>query len=195
MDIRQLQYLVALAQEQHFTRAAVRCNVTQPTLSGRIRQLEEELGVPLVERGQRYQQLTPEGRHVLRWAQIILEDCASMQQELSEVKGRLSGRLVIGVIPSALPMVVSMTCTMREKHPAVSFAIYSRTSEEILRDVQALHFDVGVLHRIEILGAGRSAQGVLEAVAGGRVAHARRCRRCWCPTPRGLTSAPDRSLH
>ena len=54
MDIRQLQYLVALAREKHFTRAAQACNVTQPTLSGRIRQLEQELGVPIVERGQRF---------------------------------------------------------------------------------------------------------------------------------------------
>ena len=53
MDIRQIQYLAALAREKHFTRAAQACNVTQPTLSGRIRQLEQELGVPIVERGQR----------------------------------------------------------------------------------------------------------------------------------------------
>jgi DNA-binding transcriptional LysR family regulator len=49
MDIRQLQYLIALAREKHFTRAAQACHVTQPTLSGRIRQLEQELGVPIVE--------------------------------------------------------------------------------------------------------------------------------------------------
>ena len=53
MDIRQIQYLAALAREKHFTRAAQACNVTQPTLSGRIRQLEQELGIPIVERGQR----------------------------------------------------------------------------------------------------------------------------------------------
>jgi DNA-binding transcriptional LysR family regulator len=53
MDIRQIQYLAALAREQHFTRAAQACNVSQPTLSGRIRELEQELGVPIVERGQR----------------------------------------------------------------------------------------------------------------------------------------------
>jgi DNA-binding transcriptional LysR family regulator len=66
MDIRQLQYLSALAREKHFTRAAKACNVTQPTLSGRIRQLEQELGVPIVERGQRFHGLTPEGEKVLK---------------------------------------------------------------------------------------------------------------------------------
>ena len=53
MDIRQIQYLAALAREKHFTRAAQACNIAQPTLSGGIRQLEQELGVPIVERGQR----------------------------------------------------------------------------------------------------------------------------------------------
>jgi len=65
MDIRQLQYLAALAREKHFTRAAAACNVTQPTLSGRIRQLELELEVPIVERGQRYRGLTPEEHEVI----------------------------------------------------------------------------------------------------------------------------------
>ena len=68
MDIRQLQYLVALAQEKHFTRAAQACRVTQPTLSGRIRQLEQELGVPIVERGHRFLGFTPDGERVLKWA-------------------------------------------------------------------------------------------------------------------------------
>jgi len=61
MDIRHLQYLAALAREKHFTRAAQACHVTQPTLSGRIRQLEQELGVPIVERGNRFHGLTPAG--------------------------------------------------------------------------------------------------------------------------------------
>jgi DNA-binding transcriptional LysR family regulator len=73
MDIRQLQYLAALAREKHFTRAAKVCNVTQPTLSGRIRQLEQELGVPIVERGQRFHGLTPEGERVLKWVLAILD--------------------------------------------------------------------------------------------------------------------------
>src|SRR5262245_66364924 len=107
MDIRQLQYLVALAREKHFTRAAKACNVTQPTLSGRIRQLEQELGVPIVERGQRFHGLTREGERVLKWAQVILDNWTSMQQEIDALRhafGALSGRLSIAVIPSALPM-------------------------------------------------------------------------------------------
>ena len=84
------------------------CNVTQPTLSGRIRQLELELGVPIVERGQRYQGLTQEGERVLKWAQLILNNWASMHQELAHLATSdfgLTGRLALGGIPSALPMI------------------------------------------------------------------------------------------
>lgn len=146
MDIKQLQYLVALAEERHFTRAAARCHVTQPTLSGRIRQLEQELGVPLVERGQRYHDLTSEGRRVLQWAQAILRDCAAMDEELTALKGGLEGRLALGVVPSALPMVVALTQLMRAEHTNVRFAIYSRTSDQILREIQNFQIDAGITY-------------------------------------------------
>src|SRR6187401_1419384 len=103
MDIRQLQYLVALAREKHFTRAAQACHVTQPTLSGRIRQLEQELGVPIVERGQRFLGLTPEGERVLKWAHSILDNWTSLQQEIATLRSTttpMAGRLSVGVIPS-----------------------------------------------------------------------------------------------
>ena len=146
MDIRQLQYLVALAEERHFTRAAERCHVTQPTLSGRIRQLEQELGVPIVERGQRYHDLTSEGQRVLQWAQAILRDCNAMTEELTALKGGLAGRLALGVVPSALPMVVALTQAMRRRHADVRFAVYSRTSNEILREVQEFQLDAGITY-------------------------------------------------
>jgi DNA-binding transcriptional LysR family regulator len=149
MDIRQLQYLAALAREKHFTRAAQACNVTQPTLSGRIRQLEEQLGVLIVERGQRYIGLTPEGQRVLKWAHLILDNWQSLQQELAQIagrKGELKGRVVIGVIPSALPMVSVLTNAMREKHPAVEFTVLSHSSEEIVRTLADFSIDAGVTY-------------------------------------------------
>lgn len=144
MDIRQLQYLSALAREKHFTRAAVACNVTQPTLSGRIRQLEHELGVSIVKRGQRYEGLTPEGERVLKWAHAIIEDCASLGQELAVLKGELAARAVIGVIPSALQTVSILTEAVRTRFPLITFSILSQTSREILRSMNDFSIDAGI---------------------------------------------------
>ena len=149
MDIRQLQYLAALAREKHFTRAAQACNVTQPTLSGRIRQLEQELGVPIVARGQRYFGLTPEGERVLGWTHLILDNWQSLQQELGSIrgkKGELVGRLVLGVIPSALPMVAPLTNAMQQGHPRVDFTVLSQSSEEILRHLHDFSIEIGITY-------------------------------------------------
>ena len=149
MDIRQLQYLAALAREKHFTRAAQACSVTQPTLSGRIRQLEQELGVPIVERGQRYIGLTPEGDRVLRWAHLILDNWQSLQGELQQIKGKkgeLVGKLVLGVIPSALPKASHLTKAMTLVHPSVDFTILSHSSEEIIRALNDFTIDAGITY-------------------------------------------------
>ena len=149
MDIRQLQYLAALAREKHFTRAAQACSVTQPTLSGRIRQLERELGVPIVERAQRYVGLTPEGERVLKWAHLVLDNWHSLQQELGTIrskKGDLTGRLSLGVIPSALPMVSNLTNAMQLAHPKVDFTILSHSSEEILRGLHDFTIEAGITY-------------------------------------------------
>lgn len=149
MDIRQLQYLAALAREKHFTRAAQACNVTQPTLSGRIRQLEQELGVPIVERDQRYIGLTAEGERVLKWAHLILDNWQSLNQELGQIrskKGELVGRLVLGVIPSALPKVATLTNAMQQVHPKVDFTVLSQSSEEILRNLHDFSIEAGITY-------------------------------------------------
>jgi DNA-binding transcriptional LysR family regulator len=149
VDIRQLQYLAALAREKHFSRAAASCNITQPTLSGRIRQLEQELGVPIVERAQRYHGLTPEGERVLAWARLILDNWQSMQQELARLRsreGELGGKMIVGVIPSALPMVSLLTKEMQIDHPAVEFTVLSQSSEEILRALHDFSIEAGVTY-------------------------------------------------
>ncbi|MER6540105.1 LysR family transcriptional regulator, partial [Streptomyces sp900105755] len=74
MPLRRLEYLVALARERHFARAAAACHVSQPSLSAAIRRLEHERDVPIVRRGRRYEDLTPEGEVVLAWAHRILTE-------------------------------------------------------------------------------------------------------------------------
>ncbi len=146
MDIRQLRYLIALAREKHFTRAAEACFVTQPTLSGRIRQLEEELGVPIVVRGQRYHGLTPEGERILRWAQRIVEDFDGMRRDLAMLSDTPEGRMTLGVIPSALPCTAALTGALRLRYPRVSFEIQSCTSRQIAREIEDFTIDAGITY-------------------------------------------------
>src|SRR5262249_35942448 len=130
--IDKLEYLMALARERHFGRAADACGVTQPTLSAGIKQLEETLGVLLVQRGSRFIGLTSEGERTLDWAKRIVGDSRAMRQEISTLKHGLAGRLKIAAVPTALAMIAAITTPYRARHPNVRFTILSRTSIEIL---------------------------------------------------------------
>jgi DNA-binding transcriptional LysR family regulator len=146
MIFKNLQYLVALAQEQHFARAAALCGVTQPTLSAGVKQLEEELGVLVVQRGQRFQGFTPEGARVLEWARRILADCDSLNQEVSQMKAGLTGRLRIGAIPVALPVVTLLTTPFAQQFPQVTISVQSMTSIDIQRGLDDFSLDGGLTY-------------------------------------------------
>jgi DNA-binding transcriptional LysR family regulator len=146
MVIRHLRYLTALARERHFARAAAVCNVTQPTLSAGIKQLEESLGVLIVERGQRFRGLTTEGERVLAWAQRVLTDYTSLRQELSEMREGLVGRLRLGAIPVTLPIVPLMTAPFAKRHPRTDLRVTSLTSIAIQRGLDEFELDAGVTY-------------------------------------------------
>src|SRR6185369_12588318 len=93
--IDKLELLLALAKERHFGRAAESCGVTQPTMSTSLKQLEEILGVILVQRGSRFQGFTAEGERVLDWARRIVGDARAMRQEIKGLKDQLSGEIRI----------------------------------------------------------------------------------------------------
>lgn len=144
VDLRQLRYLKALAEERHFARAAQVCRVAQPTLSASIRQLEDVLGIPLVKRGNRFQGLTPEGERVLGWARSILAECDGLAEDASALRGRLGGRIALGVIPSALPTVPFLTAPFQAGNPDVRVTVRSRSSEEIQRDLDEYRIQLGI---------------------------------------------------
>ena len=146
MLIRQFGYLVALAREKHFGRAAAACNVSQPSLSAAIRQLEEELGVPIVERGHRYNGLTTEGEQILATAKRVLNETDTMRQTVSGLKKGLSGKLRIGVIPTALSMVKDLTTPFLMKYPSVTCEIFSKTSIEIQHGIDQFTLDAGITY-------------------------------------------------
>jgi DNA-binding transcriptional LysR family regulator len=146
MLLRQLQYLAALAREKHFARAAAACDVTQPTLSAGIKQLEETFGVLIVDRGQRFRALTSEGERVLEWALHVLADYDSLAQELSGMRKGLSGRLRLGAIPTTLPITALLTTPLVKLHPGISITILSRTSIEIQRGLEDFDLDAGLTY-------------------------------------------------
>ena len=144
--IEKLEFLLALAREKHFGRAAETCGVTQPTLSAGVKQIEEAFGVLLVNRGSRFQGFTPEGERVLDWARRIVGDARAMRQELNALKHGLVGRLRIAAIPTTLAMVETLTTPYRARHPDVQFTILSRTSMEILAHLENLEIDAGLTY-------------------------------------------------
>ena len=144
--IDKLEYLMALARERHFGRAAETCGVTQPTLSAGIKQLEAQLGVLLVQRGSRFIGFTPEGERTLDWARRILADSRTLQEEMRALKSGLAGQLRIAAIPTALAMVAELTTPYRTRHPEVRFTISSMTSIQILTALENLEVDAGITY-------------------------------------------------
>jgi DNA-binding transcriptional LysR family regulator len=142
MLIQHLQYLAAVAREGHFGRAAEACHVTQPTLSNGIRRLEEELGVALVRRGHRYEGLTPEGERTLSWAHRILADTDGMRMDVVAMREGLAGRLRLGVIPTALPVMTLLSGPLR-RHRGLDLSIRSITSREIEHGLHESAIDAG----------------------------------------------------
>lgn len=121
MFLRQFKYLVAVAEETHFGRAAKRCHVTQPSLSSGIKQLELELGVPIFlrGRGQRFHGLTPEGSRIAKWARRIIAHCDAMRDELAIMQRDLKGNLRMGAMPSMSPVLPLLLKMVRKRHPGV----------------------------------------------------------------------------
>jgi DNA-binding transcriptional LysR family regulator len=146
MILRHLEYLVALARERHFGRAAAACGVTQPTLSAALRELEGELDVLIVERGQRFRGLTAEGERIVEWARRILADRDALRQEVGSARQGMAGRLTIGAIPTALAGVGLLTAPFLAQHPRVRIRLLSLSSMEIQRGLDNFDLDAGVTY-------------------------------------------------
>ena len=154
MFIRQLQYLVTLAREQHFARAAELCNVSQPALSSAIRNLEAELGLVIVRRGRRFLGFTEEGERVLGWARETLAALEHMRQDASAAQVRLTGTIRIGVIPTTMPIVSLLLVSCRTEHSAIRYSLRSLSSDAILHQLDDYELDVGFTYLDDRVQAG-----------------------------------------
>lgn len=148
MFIRQFQYLVAVAEERHFGRAAQRCNVTQPSLSSGIKQLELELGVPIFlrGRGQRFHGLTAEGERVAIWSRGVLAYCDAMRKEVAMMRNDLTGRLRMGAMPSMSPVLPALLQTVRNKYPGVHVDVQFIGNEAMKLGLNNFALDVALTY-------------------------------------------------
>jgi DNA-binding transcriptional LysR family regulator len=146
MFIRQLEYLVALARERHFAKAAEVCHVSQPALSGAIRSLEKELGIAIVQRGRRFVGLTAEGERVLSWAQQTLASLSHMREDASVAKSAISGTLRLGAIPTTMAVAALLTAPCRAAYPNIRYTIASLSAEAIVGQLDDFELDVGLTY-------------------------------------------------
>ncbi|MCI3242068.1 LysR family transcriptional regulator [Streptomyces spinosisporus] len=152
MLLRQLEYLVALARARHFARAAQACYVSQPALSEGIRKLEEELGIPLVRRGRRFDGFTPEGERVVVWAQRILADRDAMQDEIQALQAGLSGRLRIGTVPTAATAVALLTQPFCAANPLATVQVFADLqSVDIVNRLRTYELDAAVTYHSTVV--------------------------------------------
>jgi DNA-binding transcriptional LysR family regulator len=146
MFIRQLEYLVTLAREKHFARAAEICHVSQPALSSAIRSLEKELGVMIVQRGRRYLGLTLEGERVLAWAQQTLSSLSHMREDASTAKSEMSGTLRVGAIPTTMTVAAFLTGPCFAAYPNIRYTLSSLTADAIVNQLDHFELDLGLTY-------------------------------------------------
>jgi DNA-binding transcriptional LysR family regulator len=146
MRIRKLEYLVALAREGHFARAAAACHVSQPTLSTALRQLEIDMGVTILKRGLRYSGLTEQGERLLAFAQRMAVECEHLHRDLECMGGDSRGMLQIGVVPSATPIVPSLAASFYKQYPKVKVKLMELNPRCIQRGFEDFALDVAVTY-------------------------------------------------
>lgn len=146
-ETRDLQLLLALSQRKHFTRAASDCGISQPAFSARIHHLEQQLGVAIVRRGNKFQGFTQEGELVLKWARKILTDAEGMRQDIELAQHELHGVLAVGVVPTALPYAAAISTALRQRYSNLTIQIQSLTSTQISRAINEYSIDAGITYR------------------------------------------------
>jgi DNA-binding transcriptional LysR family regulator len=156
MDLRQLRYLVALAEERNFTRAAQREHIAQPALSQQIRRLEASVGLPLVERTTRHVSITDAGALLVARARRILAEVEAASAELQRLAGVQTGHVTVGTIHTMGPVDVSLALAIfHQRHPEVELTVREHSSEELAEMLRVDELDLAFLsvtERIESHG-------------------------------------------
>jgi DNA-binding transcriptional LysR family regulator len=145
MEIHQLRYFVAVAEEGSFSRAAAKVRVAQPSLSQQIRKLEAEVGQPLFDRLPRSVVLTEAGRCLIDYARQILASIGDARRCVDELKGEVAGKVAVGAIPTIAPYVLpELVVTFQKHYPEVTLEIVEDVTDGITRRIEAGELDVAL---------------------------------------------------
>lgn len=146
LDLKDLLCLSALARHRHFARAARECGMSQPAFSMRIRRLEQRLETAIVRRGNRFEGLTAEGETIVRHARKILDDVKGLEQEFRSARGEITGKLSLGVIPTAAAHAGRLAAELRRGFPGISMRIETTSSLAIQQGIEHGQFDAGITY-------------------------------------------------
>ena len=147
MLLRQLEYFVAVARERHFARAAESCYVSQPALSTSIAKLERELSVTLINRGQNFEGLTPEGERLVVWAKRVLAEHDALKAEAAAMRSGISATLRLGTGPTVSTTAALPVAAFCALHPLARVKVCSRlSSTELLRQLRDFELDAAIAH-------------------------------------------------
>tara|TARA_R100001369_G_scaffold20091_1_gene36647 strand:- start:126221 stop:127177 length:957 start_codon:yes stop_codon:yes gene_type:complete len=145
MTITQLQYVLAVAEHQNFTKAALKVFVTQPTLSMQIQKLEDELGVKIFDRSKKPIQLTETGRKIVNQARNIVNESDRIQDIVDQEKGFIGGTFRLGIIPTVMPTLLPMFLNnFIKKYPKVKLKIEEFHTEAIIDRLNDGHLDAAI---------------------------------------------------
>jgi DNA-binding transcriptional LysR family regulator len=151
MDLRQLEHFVAVADEQHFTRAAQRVHIVQSALSTSIRALEVELGAQLFVRSTRRVKLTPAGTALYEKAIVVLAGVREARAAVTAVQGLERGSLTIGVVQSIGPFLnlADLLANFRAAHPGIDIRVHQGSTTSLMHDVRSSRIDLAIVPLFE----------------------------------------------
>jgi len=146
MNLRDLKYILAVAETRHFGRAAERCFVSQPTLSGQIKKLEDELGVTIFERTNRSVEITPIGTELLAHARLLMEQADAIEQVARAHQDPLAGPLRVGAIPTLSPYLMPLILVpLKRRFPQLKLVLFEEITDSLLRRLQQHELDAALL--------------------------------------------------
>lgn len=146
MNLKELEYLVAIDDERHFHRAAERCFVSQPTLSGQLKKLEEELGVQLVERSNRKVSMTEAGKTIADISRKVIADTKQIKDMARHFHDPMVGNLKLGIIPTIAPYLLPVIMpALNKQFPKLIFWLYEYQTHTLLEKLGKAELDLLIL--------------------------------------------------